>query len=209
MLSRYRRLALKWHPDKNPGNQDEATKKFKELSEAYEVLSDDKRRRNYDTTGHNGFTNGANNRSRSSEFEYDFASSFKFRTPEEVFRDFFRGDPFADLFDLHFGNHHSTRDNIHHRHSHHGGPIQSIFSPFGFGSGGMSLDLNGFGLTDDFDNWTAGSNVGNIKKTSTSTRFVNGKKIVTKKVIENGKETTTVFENDALKCKTVRDIGYR
>ena len=37
---RYRRLALKWHPDKNPNNQEQATKKFKEISEAYEVLSD-------------------------------------------------------------------------------------------------------------------------------------------------------------------------
>lgn len=41
----YRRLALKWHPDKNPDNQEEATRKFKEISEAYEVLTDDKKKK--------------------------------------------------------------------------------------------------------------------------------------------------------------------
>jgi DnaJ homolog subfamily A member 5 len=44
----YRRAALKWHPDKHVGNEDEATERFKEVSSAYEVLSDPQERRWYD-----------------------------------------------------------------------------------------------------------------------------------------------------------------
>ena len=50
----FRRLALKHHPDRNPSNKKEAEEKFKEISEAYEVLSDPQKRSAYDQYGHGG-----------------------------------------------------------------------------------------------------------------------------------------------------------
>jgi molecular chaperone DnaJ len=52
----YRRLAMKFHPDRANGDKAEAEIKFKECSEAYEVLSDDAKRRRYDQFGHQGVT---------------------------------------------------------------------------------------------------------------------------------------------------------
>ena len=54
----YRKLAVKYHPDKNPGNK-EAEEKFKEVSEAHEVLSDKQKRARYDQFGHAGVNGGA------------------------------------------------------------------------------------------------------------------------------------------------------
>ena len=50
----YRKLAKKYHPDANPDNKEEAEKKFKEVNEAYEVLSDKQKRNMYDQFGHSG-----------------------------------------------------------------------------------------------------------------------------------------------------------
>ncbi len=56
--SAYRRLAIKYHPDKNPGNT-EAEEKFKEAAEAYSILSDADQRRRYDRFGHAGVSSSA------------------------------------------------------------------------------------------------------------------------------------------------------
>ena len=51
----YRKLAIKYHPDRNPGDT-AAEEKFKEISNAYEVLSDTSKRQRYDQLGHEAFT---------------------------------------------------------------------------------------------------------------------------------------------------------
>ncbi|WP_353169405.1 molecular chaperone DnaJ, partial [Providencia sp.] len=54
----YKRLAMKYHPDRNQGNKDESEEKFKEIKEAYEVLSDEQKRAAYDQYGHAAFEQG-------------------------------------------------------------------------------------------------------------------------------------------------------
>ncbi|HSR12133.1 MAG TPA: J domain-containing protein [Thermodesulfobacteriota bacterium] len=52
----FRKLAMKYHPDRNPGNKQEAEEKFKEINEAYAVLSDKQKRQQYDQFGPSGFS---------------------------------------------------------------------------------------------------------------------------------------------------------
>lgn len=82
----YRALAKKYHPDMNPGDK-EAEKKFKEASEAYAVLSDAEKRRQYDQFGHAAFEGGAGGAGGFGGFDFSGAD----------FGDIF-GDIFGDLF---------------------------------------------------------------------------------------------------------------
>jgi len=79
--SAYRKLAVKYHPDKNKGDKG-AEEKFKEASEAYHVLSNSERKQNYDNFGHAAFENGGGGRGGFGNF--DFSNHFS-----DIFEDFF------------------------------------------------------------------------------------------------------------------------
>lgn len=85
----YKKLAIKYHPDKNPNNK-EAEEKFKIICEAYSVLSDKDKKEQYDTFGKQGIN-----------------SNFRCHTevnPNEIFNMFFRSDPFNDFESPVFSN---------------------------------------------------------------------------------------------------------
>ncbi|XP_020207321.1 dnaJ homolog subfamily B member 1 [Cajanus cajan] len=85
----YRKLAMKWHPDKNRENSNEAEARFKQISEAYEVLSDPHRRAFYDQHGEEGLKNKPPAGNGTSP------SGFNPRNAEDIFAEFFGSSPFG------------------------------------------------------------------------------------------------------------------
>ncbi|KAG6764772.1 hypothetical protein POTOM_032258 [Populus tomentosa] len=87
MKKAYKRLAMKWHPDKNPVNKKEAEAKFKLISEAYDVLSDPNKRQIYDLYGEEGLKSF----DQAPPPNTNVGASFKFnpRDADDIFSEFF------------------------------------------------------------------------------------------------------------------------
>ncbi|XP_054156610.1 dnaJ homolog subfamily B member 6-B-like [Oppia nitens] len=229
----YRKLALKWHPDKNPDRKDEAERKFKEISEAYEVLSDDTKRRIYDKYGKEGLMNGGGGgggRGHNHHHHYHngghhqgfggghpFNGFFTFRDPEDVFRDFFGSDPTFNNMFRQFGNQNNMTNGVpmNPHNQHMAFPFQNPFAQFG-GGFPTNVPFNDHLWGDGVSSFTTFSSSGttfndlgnrpNVKRTTTSTKNVNGKRIETRKVFENGKETVTVTEDGVIISKSVNGV---
>jgi len=220
----YRRLALKWHPDKNLSNKTAAEEKFKLISEAYEVLSDKDKRRKYDQLGRAGLSNGHGFSSNDGyqRFSEDFLNrTFHFHNPFDIFEQFmshfgmdddfgFGMHPFADL-------HRSHRTRDPHSTSSRRAPQQmTLFDNF-FSPMRMSLFDH-----DSFAGDFGGGNTGTIssfnisfgnggsrpvsKKTTKSTKMVNGRRVTTTRVEENGQTTEIIEEDGRITSKKVNGV---
>jgi molecular chaperone DnaJ len=85
----YRQLALKWHPDRNPAP--DATDRFKEVAEAYAVLSDETKRNQYDATGHAGISEHWSTEDLFRDFHFGDFFGGRFGDLDSIFGDLFRG----------------------------------------------------------------------------------------------------------------------
>ncbi|XP_060049832.1 dnaJ homolog subfamily B member 2 isoform X2 [Erinaceus europaeus] len=188
----YRKKALQWHPDKNPDNKEFAERKFKEVAEAYEVLSDKHKRELYDRYGREGLTGAGTGPSRTEAGGSSGGPgfTFSFRSPEEVFREFFgSGDPFAELFDD-LG----PFSELQSRAPRHSGPFFTFSSSF---PGHSDFSSSSFSFSPG---------AGAFRSVSTSTTFVQGRRITTRRITENGQERVEVEEDGQLKSVTINGV---
>lgn len=151
----YKKLAIKWHPDKNQDNKEEAEEKFKEINEAYTVLSDPEKKRQWEFSKNGG-----------GSFNFDSAGFDPFANFDSFFKDFGFGfgDEDDDFFNMGFGGRKKE-----------GGKRKDPFGFGGFGGGfgGFGDDDFGFGGGFGGDCGFGGGST----YTKTTTTIINGKKV--------------------------------
>ncbi|NXS57190.1 DNJB8 protein, partial [Brachypteracias leptosomus] len=197
----YHKLALKWHPDKNPNNKVEAEKKFKAVAEAYNVLSDPQKRLLYDRS----VKESRSHRGRNDVGDYNSSldSAYIFHNLEEVFSEVFgKMDPYIHVFWDPFNN---IRNNGENRHSTNRRERSfCLFSDFmeqlklwnSFSSSKQPTSSS-----SPFAEDTPGPH--SVRAVFTTTKIINGKRITTRKIIENGQERTELEEDGQLKSVTI------
>ena len=147
----YKKLAIKWHPDKNPNNKEEAEAKFKEISEAYSVLSDPQKKNEYDNRGMNSnFTT------------FHFNDNFD---PFSMFNDFFKNernngfDSNWPNFDDDFGNFGNFGNFGHSNIDKH---FQETVKNM------MNMHFNGFNNFNNFNNFNMNHMNNNFSRANTN-----------------------------------------
>lgn len=163
----YKKLAIKWHPDKNQNNKVEAEAKFKEISHAYSILGDKDKRREYDQMKKGGFS-GGNFNFKGEDF------GFNFKNDNHSF-DFYN-KMFKNMFTNNFGDFSSAFDD------------DDFFSGSKFGESNFSSNFS------SFSNFGSGSG---STSTKTVTTIINGKKVTkTEKtyIDDKGQKITEVTE---------------
>jgi len=134
----YRKQALKWHPDRNPNNKELATKKFKELAEAYEVLSDKNKRAIYDQFGEEGLKGGAAGGGAGAQgFP---GGTFTFTSSPGGFNFGSGGFQPSDANDI----------------------FSKFFKNFSFGGGNVNTDFNFMDMDDGFSGRSSGGSMPNM-----------------------------------------------
>jgi len=174
----YRKLALKHHPDKNPDNKEAAAEKFKQISEAFAVLSDQSKREAYDRYGHEGVKAHEEGRGMGSGGfgGSDFHHDFTFRNAQDIFEAFFGGsDPFDDPF-FNGGRRRSSNGGRQQRRR---SPFDSFFDDDDFFGGGMGRmgGMGGMGMMSNMMDMNMGGNMGSSSFSSfssSSSSFGNG-----------------------------------
>lgn len=210
----YKKLALKWHPDKNADNNVEATNRFKQISEAYQVLSDEKQRKLYDqklnrearhrTATSRTHSHHQTNRHMRTANTPPFDFSFHFKSADEIFREFFKNDSrHFDYLNNPFG--------FNTRSSRFGQNIVGESRRQAAAAAANGKEPRNF-MSFMFDPFT---DISPSKRTDMKTKksvysvtsFTNGGKSVTKKIVlENNIETTYQYENNELIKKTTKTL---